>query len=81
MECCDHTPISLRLRSPWPTTKNVPSANSHAYTALLVWYYAAAPEMNYDATNEAEPAGEVLLRGPQIFSGYYKQVSVQRLLV
>ncbi|WIA35224.1 hypothetical protein OEZ86_003686 [Tetradesmus obliquus] len=33
----------------------------------------SVPEMNYDALNEAEPAGEVLLRGPQLFSGYYKQ--------
>jgi hypothetical protein len=32
--------------------------------------------MNYDALNEAEPAGEVLLRGPQLFSGYYKQVGL-----
>jgi hypothetical protein len=31
-------------------------------------------EMNYDATSEVEPAGEVLLRGPQLFSGYYKAV-------
>lgn len=33
-------------------------------------------EMNYDATNPQQPAGEVLLRGPQLFSGYYKQVGV-----
>lgn len=33
-----------------------------------------AVEMNYDALSETEPAGEVLLRGPQLFSGYYKQV-------
>lgn len=32
------------------------------------------PEMNYDATSDVEPAGEVLLRGPQLFSGYYKAV-------
>lgn len=32
-------------------------------------------EMDYDAATEDEPAGEVLLRGPQLFSGYYKQVS------
>jgi hypothetical protein len=31
-------------------------------------------EMNYDALSETEPAGEVMLRGPQLFSGYYKQV-------
>jgi hypothetical protein len=30
--------------------------------------------MNYNAATEDEPAGEVLLRGPQLFSGYYKQV-------
>ncbi|KAF8060497.1 LACS4 [Scenedesmus sp. PABB004] len=33
----------------------------------------SVPEMNYDATDAAAPAGEVLLRGPQLFSGYYKQ--------
>jgi hypothetical protein len=31
-------------------------------------------EMDYNAATEVEPAGEVLLRGPQLFSGYYKQV-------
>lgn len=31
-------------------------------------------EMNYNAATDDEPAGEVLLRGPQLFSGYYKQV-------
>ena len=29
-------------------------------------------EMGYEATGES-PAGEVLLRGPVMFSGYYKQ--------
>jgi len=33
----------------------------------------SVPEMGYDAATEDEPAGEVLLRGPQLFSGYYKQ--------
>lgn len=37
--------------------------NTHMYT-----------EMDYNAATEDEPAGEVLLRGPQLFSGYYKQV-------
>lgn len=32
----------------------------------------SVPEMNYDALGE-QPAGEVLLRGPGLFSGYYKQ--------
>jgi long-subunit acyl-CoA synthetase (AMP-forming) len=42
--------------------------------SLLLLLLLCAAEMNYDALNEAEPAGEVLLRGPQLFSGYYKQV-------
>jgi long-subunit acyl-CoA synthetase (AMP-forming) len=29
--------------------------------------------MNYDATDPVHPAGEVLLRGPCMFDGYYKQ--------
>jgi long-subunit acyl-CoA synthetase (AMP-forming) len=29
--------------------------------------------MNYDATDKANPIGEVLLRGPCLFTGYYKQ--------
>eukprot|EP00878_Enallax_costatus_P014704 GHUV01015380.1.p1 GENE.GHUV01015380.1~~GHUV01015380.1.p1 ORF type:complete len:524 (+),score=162.60 GHUV01015380.1:1230-2801(+) len=33
----------------------------------------SVPDMGYDATKEVEPAGEVLLRGPQLFSVYYKQ--------
>lgn len=31
-------------------------------------------EMGYDATKDDEPVGEVMLRGPQQFTGYYKQV-------
>lgn len=30
-------------------------------------------EMNYDALDAERPAGEVLLRGPGLFSGYFKQ--------
>ncbi|KAK6202891.1 long-chain-fatty-acid CoA ligase [Scheffersomyces amazonensis] len=30
------------------------------------------PEMNYRATDEGGPRGELLLRGPQIFTHYYK---------
>ncbi|KAL6748618.1 hypothetical protein V8C86DRAFT_3146505 [Haematococcus lacustris] len=33
----------------------------------------SVPEMNYDALDPNEPKGEVLLRGPSLFSGYYKQ--------
>ena len=29
--------------------------------------------MGYDATSADAPAGEVLLRGPVMFSGYYRQ--------
>ncbi len=29
--------------------------------------------MNYDATDAERPSGEVLLRGPCMFDGYYKQ--------
>ncbi|KAI8474564.1 MAG: hypothetical protein J3K34DRAFT_407403 [Monoraphidium minutum] len=34
--------------------------------------FESVPEMNYDATNPHAPAGEVLLRGPCLFDGYYK---------
>jgi hypothetical protein len=44
-------------------------------TPLLLRCLVLLAEMNYDALSETEPAGEVLLRGPQLFSGYYKQVS------
>ncbi len=30
-------------------------------------------EMKYDALDAEAPAGEILLRGPGLFSGYYKQ--------
>ena len=40
--------------------------------SLLLFVPLSASEMNYDATKSEEPAGEVLLRGPQLFSGYYK---------
>lgn len=30
------------------------------------------PDMNYDATHPTEPKGEVLIKGPCVFSGYYK---------
>uniref|UniRef100_A0A7S0UJY6 Long-chain-fatty-acid--CoA ligase n=1 Tax=Polytomella parva TaxID=51329 RepID=A0A7S0UJY6_9CHLO len=32
----------------------------------------SVPEMQYDAEKEVEPKGEILIRGPQAFSGYYK---------
>jgi len=33
----------------------------------------SVPEMNYDALDASEPKGEVLLRGPNMFTQYYKQ--------
>lgn len=33
---------------------------------------SSRPEMDYDATDPKNPRGEVLLRGPCLFSGYYK---------
>lgn len=41
---------------------------------LYSFVLCCCAEMNYNAATEDEPAGEVLLRGPQLFSGYYKQV-------
>jgi len=35
----------------------------------------AVPDMGYDPTAEP-PAGEVCIRGPPIFSGYYKQLEL-----
>lgn len=35
--------------------------------------FESVPEMNYDATDPQNTAGEVLLRGPCLFTGYYKQ--------
>ncbi|KAI8471525.1 MAG: hypothetical protein J3K34DRAFT_416911 [Monoraphidium minutum] len=35
--------------------------------------FESVPEMNYDATDKEAPSGEVLLRGPCLFTGYYKQ--------
>mmetsp|Transcript_9256 Transcript_9256/g.16316 ORF Transcript_9256/g.16316 Transcript_9256/m.16316 type:complete len:660 (-) Transcript_9256:759-2738(-) len=32
----------------------------------------SVPDMNYDATSAVEPKGEVLIRGPANFTGYYK---------
>ena len=34
--------------------------------------HAHTPEMDYDATDPKNPVGEVLLRGPCLFDGYYK---------
>jgi len=39
----------------------------------------SVPEMGYDAADAARPGGEVLLRGPQLFSGYYKMPDKVRL--
>lgn len=57
---------------------------SHEYCRaelLLFLCCCAVAEMNYDAATEDEPAGEVLLRGPQLFSGYYKQVGLHLIFV
>jgi long-chain acyl-CoA synthetase len=32
----------------------------------------SVPEMNYDALDKDEPKGEVLIRSPANFSGYFK---------
>ena len=32
----------------------------------------SVPEMNYDALDKTAPKGELLMRGPMNFSGYYK---------
>ena len=34
--------------------------------------FESVPDMGYNALDAAAPAGEVLLRGPGLFSGYYK---------
>jgi len=56
-----HSQSPPSLTPPTPTQPN-PTPERH-HTA----------EMNYDASDPAKPAGEVLLRGPCLFDGYYKQ--------
>ena len=39
---------------------------------ILLWRLESVPDMNYDALDPVEPKGEVLIRGPLLFQGYYK---------
>ncbi|GMH36385.1 hypothetical protein BSKO_04253 [Bryopsis sp. KO-2023] len=44
----------------------------------VTWRIESVPDLGYDALDEQKPAGELVLKSPQLFEGYYKQPDLSK---